>query len=699
MSNQTPRPSGGAGFQALEAGVSPVTWSPSQSGVPRLRSSPGGSAWCVPPFGTAARTLGVPGSGNDSRVLDAQTTSHLSLGRDSVAQAPEAPSAGVVGYLLAVGGKCLRPGPATGAARLCMAAAGPSQGGCYALYNTVVHLFVKHTQGPSDLLVTRTGAELLSFEDIAVDFTWEEWQDLDAAQRALYRDVMLETYSSLVSLGHCMNKPELISKLEQGLGPWNVEESSDRSFPGLSILTAPTVTNQENHKVHLWQVETTESKASSEKIAELKKQQKIHQRSRSCETKACGKTFFQKSQCTGNQKSHTCKKTLSYKSTVDKDQRLHKEEINCGCEKCRKAFFQNSHVTVCQETPTDAKLCEHTECRKSSSCNSEPPSHHRAHTSKKPYECPKCGIGFYTKGKLTLHQIIHTGEKPYECTRCGKVFSLKSYLTQHQKIHTGRKPHECAECGKAFYRLAHLTLHQRTHTNEKPYDCTKCQKSFYCQSQLTVHQRTHTGEKPFKCMDCGKSFYHKSHLTRHQRIHTDEKKPFECTECERAFYSKSELTVHQRSHTGEKPYGCTECGKSFYQKSTLILHQRSHIGEKPYECTDCGKVFYCKSHLTLHQTIHTDTHPYVCPECGKCFYYKSQLIVHGRTHTGDKPYECTECGKAFSRKPHLTRHQGTHTGKNGSSIKSVETPSAAGHHSLDTRGHTHVAGILKERNA
>lgn len=41
----------------------------------------------------------------------------------------------------------------------------------------------------------------LSFEDISLDFTWDEWQDLDAAQRTLYRDVMLENYSSLMFLG------------------------------------------------------------------------------------------------------------------------------------------------------------------------------------------------------------------------------------------------------------------------------------------------------------------------------------------------------------------------------------------------------------------------------------------------------------------------------------------------------------------
>ncbi|XP_053749959.1 zinc finger protein 81-like isoform X2 [Panthera pardus] len=77
------------------------------------------------------------------------------------------------------------------------------------------------------------GLGSMSFKDVTVDFTRDEWLQLTGTQRTLYQDVMLENYSHLVSVGCRLTKPEVIFKLEQGEELWPSRgESPDQGDQG-----------------------------------------------------------------------------------------------------------------------------------------------------------------------------------------------------------------------------------------------------------------------------------------------------------------------------------------------------------------------------------------------------------------------------------------------------------------------------------
>ncbi|KAB1270801.1 Zinc finger protein 717 [Camelus dromedarius] len=268
---------------------------------------------------------------------------------------------------------------------------------------------------------------LVSFEDLSPTFTWEEWQDLDDTQRTLYRDVMLETCSSLVSLG-------------------------------VHIMGDLTETSQENHGRPLWQIVITSNKTSTKRTSDLGRAFNLSSTHISGllvgdgnssgmkpeELNVCESMFrpSEPEETHAGEKPEDSDGTGSFLRDVECSHCQQKSQTlqqPFECNRQGKGFRKEAVLLTHRRAPVEVTAYKHSECwgaRDGSALIAQ--------------GRPHMGRTFCQKETpLNLHRADFQ-EQQHPCNQNGKNFSKKLHLIQLQRIQLGEKTFACKICGKTL---------------------------------------------------------------------------------------------------------------------------------------------------------------------------------------------------------------------------------------------------------
>ncbi|KAG8546227.1 hypothetical protein GDO81_019420 [Engystomops pustulosus] len=473
----------------------------------------------------------------------------------------------------------------------------------------------------------------LTFEDVAVYFTEEEWRNLGQDQRELYREVMKENYENLRFLGLVLEPPALFRQIEEWENPGKTNHrkhekpqlcSSTASRKPSAVspktkdsMAAQTITNNTSNRCLVPNESEPQSEVVDDISALKKKLKDLEPKCLLC------RGVFRCYCILGKVKNH---KPFS-------------------CVDCGKGYSQEWHLLA----------------------------HQRCHYRGQPYKCSLCEKSFKKPAHLRKHQKTHQVIE-YKCTRCQEVFQSDKDLKEHGAVHIIVKC--CKKCCQTFSSPLDLKLHLKE-AHPQSFECPLCHQQFGSKAALMSHQRKHMGDEGYKCHKCARVYTRLPYLLRHVQVHDKEqagdlqpKSPMiepvndSCpspppTQDEAPSVSGPQEAAPSSvipSHHIPAVIPAKDHGQKCQKKKRI---KRSSM-EKSFRCKECRKCFRHESALIRHQLSHSLA--IVCPDCGQRFGKMLDFFLHRSKHKRRRPYKCRICGRTFGLQYLLHLHQTTHGG-------------------------------------